>query len=107
MTGKECEKLAKENNWSLARQNACHLAVQNEEQGELRDAQLIQNEKITKLSESFVVLEKKVDNNHFELLTKMNIVGWQSNIMFGIWSIIALTVGVWFLKKMLNNIKGE
>ena len=32
-----CEQQAIDNEWSLARSNACHIAVQNEEMGELRD----------------------------------------------------------------------
>ena len=37
MTGLECEQLALDNSWSLTRKNACHIAVQNEEMGQLRD----------------------------------------------------------------------
>lgn len=37
MTGSECEQLALDNNWSLTRTNACHIAVQNTEMGEIRD----------------------------------------------------------------------
>lgn len=33
----ECEQLAIDNNWSLARTNACHIKVQNEEMGDIRD----------------------------------------------------------------------
>lgn len=36
----DCESLAIDYEWSLTRKNACHIANQNEEMGELRDAQL-------------------------------------------------------------------
>lgn len=36
----DCESLAIDNDWSLTRKNACHIANQNEEMGELRDSQI-------------------------------------------------------------------
>lgn len=35
----DCESLAIDNAWSLTRTNACHIANQNQEMGELRDYQ--------------------------------------------------------------------
>jgi len=40
MIGSECEQLKLDNDWSLIRTNACHIAVQNDEMGSLRDAML-------------------------------------------------------------------
>lgn len=36
----DCETLGIDYDWSLTRKNACHIANQNEEMGELRDAQI-------------------------------------------------------------------
>ena len=36
----DCETLAIDNAWSLTRKNACHIANQNQEMGELRDSQV-------------------------------------------------------------------
>jgi len=40
MIGSECEQLKLDNDWNLTRTNACHIAVQNDEMGSLRDAML-------------------------------------------------------------------
>lgn len=93
MIGAECEQLAKENTWSLARKNACHLAVQNNEQGELRDAQYVANTKIEGLEESVEVLGGKMDR-----------IGFQSDMMFGIWGLIGATIVVWLLRNVLKNL---
>ncbi len=37
MPGSDCGQQAIDLNWSLTRENACHLSVQNHEMGELRD----------------------------------------------------------------------
>jgi len=36
----DCESLAIDYEWSLTRKNACHIANQNDEMGDLRDAQI-------------------------------------------------------------------
>jgi len=44
-----CEELALDNSWELTRKNACHIAVQNGEMGELRDAQLAINVRVDQI----------------------------------------------------------
>jgi len=46
MTGTDCDQMAIDNDWSLARQNSCHIAVQNDEMGVLANAQVEMNARI-------------------------------------------------------------
>lgn len=43
----DCESLAIDYEWSLTRKNACHIANQNEEMGQLRDAQVDMSYRLT------------------------------------------------------------
>ena len=94
MRGQECEKLAKENNWDLVTKNACHIAVQNEEQGELRDAQIVQNTTIEALSGEVEIIGDKV-----------NIISWQTGFTSSVLGLIGVIVISWVVKKILDSIK--
>lgn len=40
MTGSDCRQMSIDQEWSLTRTNACHIAVQNDEMGEMRDTMM-------------------------------------------------------------------
>ena len=78
MKGMDCEQLAIDQNWSLTRTNACHISVQNEEMGELRD-------QMTKM------------NGNIQYLM------WSQGVTTAIWIFIAIFVG----KKALSQMWGK
>ena len=77
MTGSDCEHQTLDLNWSLARSNACHIAVQNSEMGELRD-------------------------NMVEIGQNVNYLLWSNSIQIAIWIFILIFIG----KKALSQMWG-
>jgi len=45
----DCEQLALDGDWTLARTNACHIAIFNDEMGEVRDEMIYMNTNISYL----------------------------------------------------------
>ena len=45
-----CDQRAIDDNWSLARQNACHIGIQNFEMGEIRDDVVLIQRDITDIN---------------------------------------------------------
>jgi len=86
MTGQECEQLALDNSWSLARTNACHLSVQNHEMGELRD--------------EMIDTRIEMKQFHHEILLKFEHYSTLQNVQIGAWSLIASTMVVLVIKKI-------
>ena len=78
MTGDDCLQQGLDNNWSLARSNACHIEVSNHEMGQLRDEMVIMNGSITYLL-------------------------WGQGITTAIWIFIACFIG----KKALTQMWGK
>jgi hypothetical protein len=86
MTGEDCDQQAIDFKWSLARENACHLAVQNHEMGEMRDEMIEMNSNV---SETFMIIKNDIQNMQYV-----------QNITIWIWGIIASTLIIMAVKKI-------
>ena len=86
MTGTDCEQQSIDFSWSLTRKNACHLAVQNQEMGELRDEMISMREDIS----------GKVNGIQNDIANMQYV----QNINIWIWGIIASTLIVMAIKKV-------
>ena len=78
MTMNDCEQLRIDNNWDLSRTNACHIAVMNDEMGEL------------------VVSQQNIQAN-------LEVIGWKMDLIFGIFGVIVVCVIGLVIKKMWGH----
>ena len=78
MITNDCEQLRLDNDWSLARTNACHIAVMNDEMGMLAGAQT-------------------------EIQSSLGVIGMKIDLIFGAWGIIVACIIALVIKKMWGN----
>lgn len=67
MIDQDCDQQAYDNNWTLERENACHIGILNDEVGTLSEAQLDMNFRLEKI-EGYMAIQTWIGSSIFIVL---------------------------------------
>lgn len=102
MAIQDCEQLSIDNGWTLTRKNACHIANQNDEMGEMRDDMRgLRND----FNEKIEILKDDVNSDFSVVKSDMAHISWNVEAMLWIWGIIGAAIITLVIKRFWGDKK--